>query len=156
VVPPTERLGIDGTRRGWPKWRWDEQPGSLVVVTDRWHVGFVDLTGGHGLLGQVEGRIKAAVTCWLNDRGTAWKNAVEVVAIDMCIVQPRDRRKTFHLAPDGALPPLQDLSQTRHREPCRPTRPRPAALSPVAAGLQAHPARTGGGRGGVPGDFAPG
>jgi len=86
VVPSTERLGIDETRRGRPKYRWDEALGSWVVLADRWHVGFVDLAGGQGLLGQIEGRTKAAVTAWLNDRGQAWKETVKIVAIDMCSV----------------------------------------------------------------------
>jgi transposase len=86
VAPSTERLGIDETRRGRPKYWWDEALGSWVVLADRWHVGFVDLAGGQGLLGQIEGRTKAAVTAWLNDRGQAWKETVKIVAIDMCSV----------------------------------------------------------------------
>jgi hypothetical protein len=31
-------------------------------VAARWHVGYVDLTGGAGLLGQVEGRGAASVS----------------------------------------------------------------------------------------------
>ncbi len=85
-VPGVQRLGVDETRRGRPRWRWDEQTGSWETVCDRWHVGFVDLSGGHGLLGQVEGRTKASVIGWLDERGPAWKQQVKVVAIDMCSV----------------------------------------------------------------------
>ncbi|GAA2087737.1 transposase [Actinomadura alba] len=77
---------MDETRRGRPKWVWNTLLGSWIVVADRWHVGFVDLAGGQGLLGQVEGRTKASVVDWLEARGTEWKNAVKVIAIDMCSV----------------------------------------------------------------------
>lgn len=33
-------------------------------------------------MGQVTGRTRAAVAAWLNERGQAWRDAVEVVAID--------------------------------------------------------------------------
>jgi transposase len=46
TVPAVEHLGIDETRRGKATFR----------LVDRWHIGFCDLTGGNGLLGQVEGR----------------------------------------------------------------------------------------------------
>ena len=59
---------------------------SFVVMADRWLVGMVDLSGGAGLLGQVEGRKAAVVTDWLNKRGEAWKAGVAFVAIDMCTV----------------------------------------------------------------------
>lgn len=57
-VPKVEHLGMDEIRRGRPRWVWDERGGSWVVIADRWHVGFVDLAGGQGLLGQVEGRTR--------------------------------------------------------------------------------------------------
>jgi transposase len=71
-----------------------QTPASLVALVgelgdvgiDLGLLGFVDLAGGQGLLGQVEGRTKASVVDWLDDRGTEWKNAVKVVAIDMCSV----------------------------------------------------------------------
>lgn len=54
-VPDVEHLGIDETRRGKAKFRLVPGPdGGEVweVVADRWHIGFVDLTGGAGLLGR--------------------------------------------------------------------------------------------------------
>lgn len=39
-------------------------------------------TGVQGLLGQVAGRTSAAVARWLAERGQAWRDGVEVVAID--------------------------------------------------------------------------
>ena len=44
----------------------------------------VDLTGGHGLLGQVEGRAAGDAGAWLAARDPAWRAGVAVVAIDMC------------------------------------------------------------------------
>ena len=86
VTPAVTCLGIDETRRGKAQWRFDEQAQVWQTVVDRWHVGFVDLSGGAGLLGQVEGRTAAVVTDWLNERSDAWKVGVEFVAIDMCTV----------------------------------------------------------------------
>ncbi|MEU8361407.1 transposase [Nonomuraea sp. NPDC048882] len=63
---------------------------------DRWHTGFVDLSGDQGLLGQVEGRTIAAVTGWLNQRDATWREQVAFVAIDMCTI--------FKAAVRAALP----------------------------------------------------
>ncbi|WP_245658551.1 transposase [Microtetraspora malaysiensis] len=79
-------LGIDEIRRGRPRWTWDDPAGSWQTVVDRWHVGFVDISGGQGLLGQFEGRTSAAVTGWLGHRSQAWRDGVAFVAIDMCTV----------------------------------------------------------------------
>ena len=49
-------LGIDEHRRGRPRWRIDEETGEYVLLADRWHTCFFDLSGDQGLLGQVEGR----------------------------------------------------------------------------------------------------
>jgi transposase len=83
---PVAVLGIDEVRRGKPHWIWDERAGSWTVTADRWHVGFCDLSGGQGLLAQVEGRTTAAVTGWLTARSPAWREQVTAVAIDMCTV----------------------------------------------------------------------
>jgi transposase len=83
---PVAVLGIDEVRRGKPHWTWDEQAGSWTTTADRWHVGFVDLSGGQGLLAQVEGRTTAAVTGWLTARRPAWREQIQAVAIDMCTV----------------------------------------------------------------------
>lgn len=53
------------------------------MLVDPWETGFVDLTA-HGLLGQVDGRTSAAVRSWLAQRGPAWRDAVQLVAIDQC------------------------------------------------------------------------
>lgn len=81
---PVTALGIDETRRGRPRYGVDPQTGTTTVTADRWHTGFVDLTGGHGLLGQVEGRAAGDAGAWLAARDPAWRAGVAVVAIDMC------------------------------------------------------------------------
>ena len=53
---------------------------------DRWQTVFVGSAGGHGLLGQVEGRAKAGVTAWLAAADPAWRAAVRYVSIDMSSV----------------------------------------------------------------------
>jgi len=83
---PVEVLGIDEIRRGHPKWIFDEAAGTWQTTVDRWHVGFVDLSGGQGLLGQVEGRNAQVVCDWLAARSQAWRDAVRFVAIDMCTI----------------------------------------------------------------------
>ena len=88
-TPQVVRLGIDEIRRG--KARFRLVPGEAGderwdVVADKWHVGMVDLGGGAGLLGQVEGRTAAAVSAWIEAQSPAWQATVQVVAIDMCTV----------------------------------------------------------------------
>lgn len=53
---PVRVLGIDETRRGRPRFTRDPDTDTWVVAADRWHTGFVDISGSQGLLGQVEGR----------------------------------------------------------------------------------------------------
>jgi transposase len=82
--PQVAALGIDEIRRGKAKWRWDASAGAWEALVDRWHVGFVDLTGGAGLLGQVEGRSAASVSAWIEGHHQTWRDAVTFVAIDLC------------------------------------------------------------------------
>lgn len=81
---PVAVLGIDETRRGAPRFALDPDTGVLEQIVDRWHTGFVDLTGDQGLLGQVEGRSSSDVGSWLAARTQQWREGVAVVAIDMC------------------------------------------------------------------------
>jgi hypothetical protein len=81
---PVAGLGIDEVHRGKPHRRFDELAGSWTTTADRWHVGFADLSGGQGLLAQVEGRTTAAVAGWLAARPQAWRAQVKAVAIDIC------------------------------------------------------------------------
>ena len=84
--PKVEALDGDEIRRGKPRWRWDAAVETWQVVTDRRHVGCVDLTGGAGLLGQVEGRTATSVATWIDGHEQDWKDAVAFVAIDLCSI----------------------------------------------------------------------
>jgi transposase len=83
---PVTVLGIDETRRGRPRFALDPDTGRRVLVADRWHTGFVDISGDQGLLGQVEGRTADDAAYWLHQAGPAWRAQVEVVVIDMCTI----------------------------------------------------------------------
>jgi transposase len=110
---PVQVLGIDEVRRGRPRWRPAEvappptpAPEPPVVpepvvpepvvphretarartLADRWHVGFTDVGGGQGMLGQVEGRTADDVAYWLAMQPPAWRDRIRYVAIDMCTV----------------------------------------------------------------------
>ncbi len=83
---PVAHLGIDEHRRGRPRWRKDAGTGEYVQLADRWHVCFYDLDGNQGLLGQVEGRTADDTAYWLAGATPAWRDTVEVVAIDMCAI----------------------------------------------------------------------
>ena len=83
---PVAHLGIDEHRRGRPRWRLDEATGEYVLLADRWHTCFFDLSGEQGLLGQVEGRTADDAAYWLAQAAPAWRDAVRVVAIDMCTI----------------------------------------------------------------------
>jgi transposase len=80
------QLGIDEHRRGRPRWRIDEDSGEYVLQADRWHTCFFDLAGDQGLLGQAEGRTADDAAYWMWQAGPAWRDAVEVAAIDMCSI----------------------------------------------------------------------
>jgi transposase len=81
---PVAMLGIDETRRGRPRFALDPETGVFKQVTDRWHTGFVDLTGDQGLLGQVEGRSAGDAGSWLAARTQHWRDGAATVAIDLC------------------------------------------------------------------------
>ena len=83
---PVAHLGIDEHRRGRPRWERDAESGQYVQLADRWHVNFCDLSGAQGMLGQVEGRTADDAAYWLAQAPPAWRDRVEVVAIDMCTV----------------------------------------------------------------------
>jgi transposase len=83
---PVAHLGVDEHRRGRPRWRIDEQTGEYELLADRWHTCFADLSGDQGLLGQVEGRTADDAAYWLAQAPPAWRDAIQVVAIDMCAI----------------------------------------------------------------------
>ena len=80
---PVEVLGIDETRRGKPKYEVNPLTGKSEETVGRWHTGFVDVTGGQGLLGQVEGRTAEDAAAWLTDQPESWRKRIRFVAIDM-------------------------------------------------------------------------
>lgn len=79
-------VGIDEHRRGRARWRKDPATGKNVLVSDRWHTCFYDLSGTQGLLGQVEGRTSADAAYWLALAPAAWRQTVDAVVIDMCTI----------------------------------------------------------------------
>jgi transposase len=83
---PVAHLGIDDHRRGRPRWKLDEATGEYLQLADRWHTCFYDLSGRQGMLGQVEGRTADDAAYWLAGATPAWRDAVQVVAIDMCSI----------------------------------------------------------------------
>lgn len=85
-LSPVAHLGIDEHRRGRPRWRADEDSGEYVLLADRWHTCFFDLSGDQGLLGQVEGRTADDAAYWLAQASPAWRDHIQIVAIDMCSI----------------------------------------------------------------------
>src|SRR5260221_354454 len=73
--PPSlvAHLGIDEHRRGRPRWLTDDGTGEYVLLADRWHTCFFDLSGDQGLLGQVEGRTADDAAYWLAQASPAWR-----------------------------------------------------------------------------------
>jgi transposase len=90
---PVAHLGMDEHRRGRARWRKNEETGEYVLVADRWHTCFYDLSGTQGLLGQVEGRTADDASYWLHGARPAWRDAVRIVAIDMCTIYQSAVRK---------------------------------------------------------------
>ena len=99
-------LGIDEHRRGRPRWRADEQTGEYLLLADRWHTCFFDLSGDQGLLGQVEGRTADDAAYWLAQAPAAWRDRIQVVAIDMCSIYASAVRRM--------LPPAQIVVDLFH------------------------------------------
>jgi len=79
-------LGIDEHRRGRPRFTLDAGSGEYIVLADRWHTCFTDLSGDQGLLGQVEGRTADDASYWMWQAGPAWRQHIQVAAIDMCTI----------------------------------------------------------------------
>jgi transposase len=100
-APPASvaHLGIDERRRGRPRRRTDPETGAYQLLADRRHVNSCDLPGNQGMLGQVEGRTADDTAHWLPQAPAAWRDRVEVVAIDM--------RAIFLSAVRRALPNAQ-------------------------------------------------
>ena len=65
---------------------FDDVSQAWQTSVDRWHVGMCDLSGGQGLLAQVEGRTAQVVRDWLAQRSQARRDQVRYVAIYMCTI----------------------------------------------------------------------
>ena len=76
---PVRRLGIDEHR--YRSVRFFRDPGGGWRRYEPWMTTLVDADTGR-VLGVVDGRNSAGVGAWLAARGPAWRDAVEVVAID--------------------------------------------------------------------------
>ncbi len=100
---PVAYLGIVEHRRGRPRWRADAETGEYVLLADRWHTCFFDLSGDQGLLGQVEGRTADDAAYWLALAPAAWRDAIQVVTIDMCSVYAAAVRRALPRAAGGGL-----------------------------------------------------
>jgi transposase len=83
---PVAHLGIDEHRRGRARFAVDQQTAEYTLLADRWHTCFFDLDGQQGLLGQVEGRTADDAAYWLAGATPAWRDAVQVVCIDLCSI----------------------------------------------------------------------
>ena len=86
ALAPVAHLGIDEHRRGRPRWSIGEDTGEYLLLADRWHTCFFDLSGDQGLLDQVEGRTADDAAYWLAMAAPAWRDAIRVIAIDMCSI----------------------------------------------------------------------
>jgi len=92
--PPVRWLGVDETRTRRPRWyqdpdtgRWVRQEPWMTSLTD------LDLASARVILGLTPGRSSAAVSTWMGARDQAWRDGVEVVAIDPCAAYARAVRR---------------------------------------------------------------
>ena len=72
---PVAHLGIDEHRRGRARFAADPQTGEYILLADRWHTCFFDLSGQQGLLGQVQGRTADDTAYWLAGATSAWRDS---------------------------------------------------------------------------------
>jgi hypothetical protein len=122
---PVAHLGIDEHRRGRPRWERDSETGEYVLLADRWHTCFFDLSGDQGLLGQVEGRTADDTAYWLAQAAPAWRDAVRVVAIDLCTIYASAVRRMLPGAQLGML------RWTAHAALCNAPAPSRPSTSPA-------------------------
>jgi transposase len=154
------RLGIDEHRYRAVRWFRDEAGGWRRV--EPWMTTIVNADSGQ-ILGIVDGRHSAAVGGWLGQRSPAWRERIEIVAIDpsaafkKAITQQLPNAKIsvdpFHLvqlAKSHADPRAATASPGTQAAPRPQDRPRLGAPHPAAARLR-HLVRAGPGppRGGV-------
>jgi len=80
---PVRMLGLDETRARSVRWVFDDHE-QRWRLSNPWMTSFVDLDLGRPgwLLGLMPGRSGATVTAWLEARDQAWRDGIEVVAVD--------------------------------------------------------------------------
>ncbi|MBA2638389.1 MAG: transposase [Nocardioidaceae bacterium] len=80
---PVRMLGLDETRARSVRWVFDDHE-QRWRLSNPWMTSFVDLDLGRPgwLLGLMPGRSGATVTAWLEARDQAWRDGIEVVALD--------------------------------------------------------------------------
>lgn len=93
---PVTRLGIDETRTRRPRWRHDAATGRWVRE-EPWMTSLTNLdpAAGPAILGLTPGRSSATVCTWLEARDQAWRDGIEVVAIDPCAAYAHAVRTTL-------------------------------------------------------------
>ena len=95
--PPVRWLGIDETRTRTPRWIRDPETGRWARENP-WMTSLTNLdtaAGGAVILGLTPGRSSAAVCTWIEARDQAWRDGVEVVAIDSCAAYAHAVRKVL-------------------------------------------------------------
>ena len=75
---------------------WVNETSGKWVKLERFETNFVDQDGPQGVLGQASGRPKQNVIDWLDARGQAWTDHVQVVAMDPCATPARTYRVAEH------------------------------------------------------------
>jgi hypothetical protein len=75
--------GIDEHRRGRARFAVDEQTGEYVMQADRWHTASPTWTASRGCSGRCRGRTADDAAYWLAGATPAWRDAVQVVRIDL-------------------------------------------------------------------------
>ena len=85
-IAPVAHLGIDEHHRGRACFAVNQETGEHTVLADRWHTCFFDLSGEHGLLGQVQGHTADDAAYWLAGATPAWRDAVQMAWIDLCSI----------------------------------------------------------------------
>jgi transposase len=94
---PVRWLGIDETRTRTPRWVHNSETGKWSLENP-WMTSLTNLdttVGGPVILGLTPGRSSVAVRTWLEARQQAWRDGIEVVAIDSCAAYAHAVRKVL-------------------------------------------------------------
>ena len=88
--PPVRWLGIDETRTRRPRWHHDPVTGSWWRE-EPWMTSLtnLDTSSPRAILVLTPGHSSKSVCTWLDAREQAWREGIEVVAIDPCAAYAR-------------------------------------------------------------------